>query len=79
MIWEKSQISPHPINICDITIIDSCLQSQISQPIYVFRTRLESLCNQLRQSVSQSVSLSQKFSYFPPLDFSDFLHEVSLQ
>ena len=29
--------------------------------------------------VSQSVSLSQKFSYFPPLDFSDFLHEVSLQ
>jgi hypothetical protein len=29
-------------------------------------------------SVRQSVSLSQKFSYFPPLDFLDFLHQVSL-
>ena len=35
------------------------------------------LCNQLRQSVCQSVSQSQKFSYFLPLDFSDFLHQVS--
>ena len=31
------------------------------------------LCNHLRQSVR----LSQKFSYFLPLDFSDFLHQVS--
>ena len=30
------------------------------------------------QSVSLSVCLWQKFSYFPPLDFSDFLQEVSL-
>ena len=29
-------------------------------------------------SVSQSVRLSQKFSYFLPLDFSDFLHQASL-
>ena len=29
-------------------------------------------------SLALSVSLWQKFSYFPPLDFSDFLHQVSL-
>ena len=29
-------------------------------------------------SVCQSVSPSQKFSYFPSLVFSDFLHQVSL-
>ena len=29
-------------------------------------------------SVSQSVRQSQKFSYFPSLDFSDFLQQVSL-
>ena len=35
---------------------------------------------ELPLSVSQSVCpLSQKFSYFPSLDFSDFLHQVSLQ
>ena len=30
------------------------------------------------QSVCPSVCLSQKFSYFPPLVFSDFLQQVSL-
>ena len=40
------------------------------------------LCNQLRPSVLLSVRLSvrnAKFSYFPPLVFSDFLHQVSLK
>ena len=32
------------------------------------------VCPSVRLSVS-----NKKFSYFPPLDFSDFLHEVSLQ
>ena len=32
------------------------------------------VCLSVRPSVS-----NKKFSYFPPLDFSDFLHEVSLQ
>ena len=73
--------------------------------VVVVRTRLESLCNQHRQSVCacdydilwalssytevraiaciRCLSVSQsvcqtRFSYFPPLDFSDFLHQASL-
>ena len=53
----------------------TCFEPYLALRTCFIRTRLESLWNQHRLSVRQS----QKFSYFPPLDFSDFLHQVSLQ
>ena len=47
-------------------------------PFWTRHSLRRGLCNQLRLSVRPSVRLQHKISYFPPLDFSDFLHQVSL-
>ena len=59
-----------------------CLPREKSAPEYLLQTLLglassPYVTSTVIQSVRQSVSQT-RFSYFPPLDFSDFLHQASL-
>ena len=64
----------HPVHV---VFAAAAVVALVLAEVAVVRTRLESLCNQHRQSVRQSVCQT-RFSYFTPLDFSDFLHQASL-